>query len=92
MAAPVQVPGSAVRVCPSRASPERDGPVPISGGAAAPIGPTAALWSSPVPDTFVAVTPATIRAPMSSSLSRYVSVVAPATGIQGPLAGQRDHV
>ena len=78
----LQVPGSAVSVEPTIASPLTDGGVTTVGGACETTGPTRLESALPVPPAFVAVTSTSIWKPTSSPVSTYVLSLAPPIVVQ----------
>ena len=84
---PLQLPGSAVSVSPSRAVPEIDGAVSeVGADGSIEAGADVAVAS---PAAFVAVTSTRMRLPVSAALVVYVLPVAPSIGAQSPDGSQR---
>src|SRR5512132_308969 len=82
-AVPDQLPGSAVKVCPSTGVPEIVGGDVFTGAASAPVTVAVAAEVAVLePTEFVAVTVTRIVEPTSADASEYVWSVAPAISLQ----------
>src|SRR5919202_7117872 len=92
-AVPLQLPGSAVSVCPSCAVPEIVGAAVLAGAAGAAV--TTAVWAEPAllePTELVAVTVTRSVEPTSMLATGYVCCVAEAMLLQlAPALSQRRH-